>query len=62
MDLLSKDKLSVFRVRLRFRVRVIAFWLVLGFVLVVYSAGQKHRWLIFQVVPLLFTALHLVNP
>ena len=25
--------------------------LVLGFVLVVYSAGQKYRWLIFVVVP-----------
>ena len=51
--LLSKDKLSVFRVRLRFS--------LLGFVLVVYSAGQTYRWLIFLVVLLLFTTLHLVN-
>ena len=27
------------------------FWLVLGFVLVVHSAGQKYHWLIFLVVP-----------
>ena len=35
--------------QLSFRIRVS--FLVLGFVLVVYSAGQKHCWLIFQVVP-----------
>ena len=29
----------------------LVFWLVLGFVLVVYSAGPKYRWLIFVVVP-----------
>ena len=28
-------------------------WLVLGFVLVVYSAGQTYSWLIFVVVPVL---------
>ena len=31
--------------------RVSFFLLVLGFVLVVYSAGQKYRWLIFVVAP-----------
>ena len=30
----------------------LVFWLVLGFVLVVYSAEQKYRWLIFLVVPI----------
>ena len=29
------------------------FWLVLGFVLVVYSAEKKYRWLIFLVLPVL---------
>ena len=36
--------------RSKFRVRVRFFWLVLGFVLVLYSAGQKYRWLMFLVV------------
>ena len=34
----------------------LGFGLVLGFVLVVYSAGQKYRWLIFLVVSLLLLA------
>ena len=37
----------------KFRVRF------LGFALVVYSAGQKYRWLIFLVVPLLFSDITL---
>ena len=34
-----------------FRFLGLGLGLVLGFVLVVYSAGQKYRWLIFLVVP-----------
>ena len=60
MNLLEKDKLesqdqkdepTVFLPSGVHTKPKLAFWLVLGFVFVVYSAGQRYRWLIFLVVP-----------
>ena len=36
----------------------LVFWLVLGFVLVVYSTGQKYRWHIFWSQSLVFSGYH----
>ena len=43
--------------QIKFRDRVSVLGLVLGFGLVVYSASQKYRWLIFLVVRVVISAL-----
>ena len=47
---LTLNLVLFFRVRASLGLELV-FWLVLGFVLVVYYAGQKYRWFIFLLVP-----------